>query len=114
MPGKVPRLNPLQLRKELLVAESDLNRVQLIGEWQAMTDGVRTVTTRVKSVGSIASAAALFISGVSAFRRNRAASNGKNASWLQKAVQATKVVSSIWLAFRSREHETKEGRMRSE
>ena len=106
--GTNPHVSPLESRKKLLVAESELNRAQLIEEWQAMTDGLRTVTARVKSVGSIASAAALFISGVSAFRRSRAASHGGKPSWLQTALQGTKVASSIWLAFRSRDRNQKD------
>ena len=34
--GKKPRLNPLESRKQLLIAESELNRAQLVQEWQAM------------------------------------------------------------------------------
>ena len=99
---RMPRVNPLQLRKELLIAESELNREQLVEEWRAMTVGIRTLGARAKYVGTLASAAALFVSGVSAFRRGRAASNGAKFSWLQTAVQGSKVVSSIWLAFRAR------------
>jgi negative regulator of sigma E activity len=108
MPGKMPRVNPLQLRKELLVAESELNRAQLIEEWQAMTVGVRTFGARVKTVGSVASVAALFVAGVSAFRRGRASSNGANASWLQTALKGAKIATSIWLAFRARGSERKD------
>jgi hypothetical protein len=98
----MPRVNPLQLRKELLVAESELNRDLLIEDWRAMTEGVRGFGVRVKAVSSLASAAALFVSAVSAFRRSRAASNGGKFSWLQTALQGTKIVSSVWLAFRAR------------
>ena len=51
---------------------NEVDRVQLVEEWQAMTEGVRTFGARVKSVSSLASAAALFVSGVSAFRFRRA------------------------------------------
>ena len=34
--GKKPRLNPLESRKQLLIAESELNRAQLVQEWQTM------------------------------------------------------------------------------
>ncbi len=102
MSRKMPRVNPLQLRKELLVAESELNRAQMIEEWQAMTVGVRTLTARVKSVGSLASAAALLVAGVSAFRRERASARDAKSSWLQMAVRGAEVAGSIWLAFRAR------------
>ncbi len=97
-----PRVSPLQLRKELLIAESELNRAQLIEEWNAMTESVRTFGTRVKTVTSVASVAALLMAGVSAFRRGRASSNGTKSSWLQTALKGAKLASSIWLAFRAR------------
>jgi hypothetical protein len=99
--GKSPHLSSLESRKQLLVAESELNRAQVIADWQTMTDGVRTLGSRMKSVTSLASAAALFVSGVSAFRRSEEASNGKKPSWLQTAFKGAQVASSIWLAFRS-------------
>jgi hypothetical protein len=100
--GGIPQVNPLRLRKELLVAESELNRAQLIEEWQAMTGGVRTFGARVKSLGSAASAVALLVAGVSAFRRGRASPDGAKSSWLQTAVKGAKVAGSIWLAYRAR------------
>ena len=45
-----------------IVAESELNRDHLIQDWIEMTGGVRTLTNRVKSVGSIVSVAALLVS----------------------------------------------------
>jgi hypothetical protein len=95
-------MSPLESRKQLLVAESELNRAQLIEDWQAMTDGVRTLGSRVKSVTSLASAAALFVSGVSVFRRGQESSHGKKPSWLQTAFKGTQIASSLWLAFRER------------
>jgi hypothetical protein len=92
----------LQLRKQLLVAESELNRAQLIEEWQAMTAGVHTLTARVKSISSLASTAALLIAGVSAFRSRRGISSGAKSSWLQMAMKGTKVAGSLWLALRAR------------
>ena len=108
MPGQMPRVNPLQLRKELLVAESELNRAQLIEEWQAMTVGVRTLGARVKTLGSVASVAALLVAGVSAFRRGRASSNEAHSSKLQMALKGAKLATSIWLAFRSRSRDQKD------
>lgn len=102
MLGKESRLNPLESQKQLLIAESELNRVQLLEEWQAMTDGVQNLTDRVKSVGSLASVGALLFAGMSAFRRGKSVVTGVKPSWFQSALKVTKVVGSIWLAFRAR------------
>ena len=111
---KMPRVNPLQLRKDLLVAESELNRAQLIEEWQAITAGVRTLGARVKYVGTLASAAGLLVAGVSAFRRGRASPNGAKFSWLETALKGAQVAGSIWLACRGRGRDQKDHRRISE
>jgi len=102
MSGKNRHLTPLESRKQLLIAESELNREQLIEEWQAMSLGARALGARVKSVSSLASAAALLAVGVSSFRRGRASRNGAKSSWLQTALKGAKIAGSIWLALRSR------------
>ena len=102
MPGKISHVSPLESRKQLLVAESELNRAQLIEEWQAMTDGARTFGTRMRSVSSLASVAALLLAGMSAFRDGRASLNGAKSSWLQTALKGAQVAGSIWLAYRAR------------
>ena len=100
--GKKPRVSPLESRKQLLITESELNRAQLIGEWRALADGVRTLNARVKSINSLASAVALLVAGVSGFRRERASPNSAKSSWLQKALKGAEVAGSIWLAIRAR------------
>jgi hypothetical protein len=39
-------MNPLESRKQLLIAESELNRAQLVVDLAALTDGVRTLADR--------------------------------------------------------------------
>src|SRR6185503_293064 len=102
MSGKNLHVMSLESRKQLLIAESELNRSYLIEEWQAMGLGVRALGARVKSVSSLASAAALLAAGVSAFRRGRVSPNGPKSSWLQTALKGAQVAGSIWLAIRSR------------
>ena len=101
MSRRIPRVNPLQLRKELLVAESDLNRAQLSGDWQALTAGVRSLTAQMKSISALASAAALLVAGIAAFRRERALARNAKSSWLGTLLKGAKVASSIWMAFRA-------------
>ena len=79
--GKKPRLNPLESRKQLLIAESELNRAQMAGDMAALTAGVRTFTDRAKSFGSIASSAAVLVAGLAAFRRNKPAGADAKPSW---------------------------------
>jgi hypothetical protein len=103
--GTKSGLSPLQSRKSLLVAESDLNRAQLAEDWKVMSQGVQTVASRVRSFGSIASVAATIGIGLSAFQYSRVATKGVKTSWLQTAVTGVKIVSSLWLAFARRKKE---------
>ena len=105
--GNHPRVNPLAARKRMLVAESDLNRTQLNQEWAAMAAGVQTLTDRAKSFGSIASAVALLVAGLAAYRRGQRASADPKLSWLQTLLKGAGLVSTIWLAFRRQVHDQK-------
>ena len=99
MLGKLSRVNSLQLRKHLLIAESELNRAQLAAEVAALTDAVRTLTDRVKSFGSIA-ASATALAGVLAFKRGQAANDGAKPSWRQMILKGAGLISILWPAIR--------------
>ncbi|HXT41115.1 MAG TPA: hypothetical protein VN887_13975 [Candidatus Angelobacter sp.] len=100
--GNNHRINPTESRKQLLIAESELNRAQLVQEWQTMADGVRRFSDRVKSASSLASAAALLVAAVSAFRRGKFEEAGAKASRWQALLKGAGSISTLWLAFRSR------------
>jgi hypothetical protein len=70
-----------------------------------MTAGVRTLAGRVKSYGSLASATVLLVAGLAAFRRKKSAPDPGKHSWLQTILNGTGLVSAIWQAFRSRDHD---------
>ena len=99
--GKKPRINPLESRKQLLIAESELNRAQLAGDMAALTAGVRTLTDRTKSFGSIASSAAVLVAGLAAFRRGKPMGADAKPSWLRTILKGAGLISTFWLAFRS-------------
>jgi hypothetical protein len=103
--GKKSHVTPLELRKQLLIAESELNRAQLVGDMDALTAGVRTLIGRVKSFGSIASAAALLVAGLAAFRRGKCVDAGVKPSWWQMIRKGAGMVSTLWLAFRAKGHD---------
>jgi hypothetical protein len=100
MSGKIPRMNSLASRKKLLVAESDLNRAQLVQEWQAMADDVHALTKRAKSLSFIVSTTASLVAGLAAFRRHKTAPTAEKPSWLQTFLKGAGLVSTIWQTFR--------------
>jgi hypothetical protein len=95
-------VNPLAVRRQLLVAESELKRAQLIREWGAMTAGVRTLAGRAKSLGSIASSAAVLIAGLAAFRESKPVDANVKPAWMKSVLKGAGLISTLWLAFRSR------------
>jgi len=94
-------VNPLESRRQLLVAESELNRVQLLKEWQTMAEGVRGFADRAKTIGSFASAAAALVAGLSAFRRGKPVSAAEKPSWVETVLRGVRLACSVWLAFRA-------------
>ena len=95
-------MNSLESRKHLLIAESELNRAHLVRDITALSSGVRMLTARAKSFGSIASSAAMLVAGLAAFHREKAAGANTKHFWLQSLLKQAGLISTLWLAFRSR------------
>ncbi len=102
MSGKKPRLNPLASRKQLLIAESDLNRAQLVQDWQAVADGVHSVADRARTLGSVVSTTTSLVAGLASFRRKKSAPAAEKPSWLQTLLKGAELISALWQAFRPR------------
>ena len=102
MRRELPLVSPLELRKELLIAESELNRAQLMEEWEAATEWHRTLSAGARTVGSMASAVTLVVSGLRAFRRTRDARKSTGPAWSEPFIKGAGFVSSLWEMFRSR------------
>jgi hypothetical protein len=94
-------MNSLQSRKKLLIAESELNRAQLMEDWQTMSDGVRSVADRARSFNAIASSAAALVAGLAAYRRGKLSRDESKPSWLRSILKGASLISSVWLAFNS-------------
>jgi hypothetical protein len=94
------RLNPLESRKELLLAESELNRARMIEDVAALSADIHALADRAKSFDTIASSAAVLVSGLAAFQRGKSADADAKPSWLRTIVKGAGLVSNLWLAFR--------------
>ena len=100
--GEKPPLSPLESQKQLLIAESELNRAQLSEEWHAITHEVCDIAHRAKTIAAWVSSAALLAAGVTALRRGSPAPNATKPSWLQTIMKGARVASTIWFVFRAR------------
>ena len=100
--GTKSRVTPLELRKQLLIVESEINRVRLLEEWQTLADGVLSFADQAASIKTMASSIVPLVAGLVAFTGGKAASVASKSSWLHKVVSGARLASTIWLAFRSR------------
>jgi len=102
MPGRNHRLTPLELRKQMLIVESELNRTQFKHEWGGVADGVRAVAHRAKSIGTFATSTAVLVSALAAFKGGGTAAPGAKPSRWRRALKGAGLISNFWLAFRAR------------
>jgi len=101
MSGTNPRLTPLESRKQILIAESELNRAQLGEDVAALKTEVGALTEHAKSFGALASSAAILLAGVAAIRQARSVFAVAKPSWRQTIVKGAGLVSTMWLALRA-------------
>jgi hypothetical protein len=92
-------MSALASRKQLLVAESELNRAQLVGDLAAVTASVCSFRHRAKSFGSIAVSAAALVAGLAALRSVKPVAAAK-PSLLQTILRGAGIVSALWMASR--------------
>ena len=94
-------MNPLAARKQLLIAESELNRVCLAEDFAALTAEMRSLTERAKSFGTVASSAAMLAAGLTAFWGGQTEGVARKRSWLQTILKGAGLVSVFWRMWRA-------------
>ncbi len=103
--GKTTLLKSLETRKKLLLAESDVNRIELGKDLALMKGEVERIKRHVRTLGSVASSAALLATTFSIFRRRfglphkMPESNGK--SWISAALDGARLGASVFLKIKS-------------
>jgi hypothetical protein len=94
-------MNPLASRKQILIAESELNRAHLVQDWQTLADEAHALADEARTIRSMASAAASLVAGLAALRRNKSVPAEKSA-WWQTLLKGGQTISSLWSEFRQR------------
>jgi hypothetical protein len=95
-------MNSLASRKKLLVAESELNRAQLVQEFQTMADEVHSLASQARTISSFASATASLVAGIASFRQKKSAPVAEKPSWLRTIFKGAGLAASLWSEFRAR------------
>ena len=106
--GKNTRINSLESRKQMLIAESELNRAQLIEDWRKMTEEAHTLAAEASTIRSFASATATLVAGVASFWRKKSPPADAEPSWLQIMLRGAGQISALWSAFRLPVHKQKD------
>jgi hypothetical protein len=97
-------MKTLESRKQLLIAESELNRAQLASDWRSMTDEVHALSNRAKTIGTMASVTATLLAGISSLRRKPAPSGSAKSGWWPTLLKVATIATSIWSEIRSQDH----------
>ena len=103
MLGEEPHLTRLELRKRLLVAESELNRAALSEEWRTVSGGVHGIAGPVKALSSCASAVGMVAAGLASFRQGKRAPAREAPSWFDIVLSGAQLACAIRLAIRSKQ-----------
>jgi hypothetical protein len=110
MPRKISQLKSLEVRKQLLLAESEVNRAELIKEIDHVKGEFARVKKNIRTVGSIASTAALVATAVSVFHHRFNGSDNSNntehkssskVSWIAAALDGARMGASLFLKLKS-------------
>lgn len=95
----------LESRKKELLAQSDINRIELINDWQAVKAESNRVKKQVRTAGSIASSAAILtvITAMVCRRHHEPpkAENHEKAPWLVTALNGARTGASLFFKVRS-------------
>ena len=102
MSGEKPHVSSLESRKQLLVAESEINRAQMLQEMETLAGGARSFAHRARSFGSIASAAASLASGLGAIRCHGSDPTVAKPFGWETLLRGARLACSIGLALRDR------------
>lgn len=99
--GHQAHLNALESRRKLLVAESELNRLQAVQEWNVFAEEVRQVAERARSLNSLAASFISVVSGFSELTEGRRQAATGGGGWFHRLATATRFVSTLWMVYRS-------------
>lgn len=94
-------MNELEIRKKLLIAESELNRALLNTESRLLAEKVHALTQHAKHIGMAASIMGLITAGFSAFKRNATPSPTPKRTWISTMLDGARLANSFWPFFRA-------------
>ena len=98
-------MNPLASRKQLLIAESELNRAHLIQTWQTMTGEVHSLARQAKTIKSIGLATVSLVTGLASYRHKNTTPVAEKPAWWGIILKSAGLIFNFWQASSSRRHD---------
>jgi len=99
--GHQAHLKALESRRQLLIAESELNRHQALQEWDVFAEEVRQVAERARSLNSLAASFISVVSGFSELTAGRRQAASVGGGWFHRLATGARFVSTLWFLYRS-------------
>ena len=93
-------MNEAEARKQLLLAESAVNRVLLDRDWETMVEGAVGIVGEAKQAGKLLGVGAALIGTLRSFRRARAPKARAGRSWFRTLFGLARWAVPIWMELR--------------
>jgi len=98
-------MNELNMRKQLLIAESELNRAQLVADMAAIKAGTRALTRRATSTSSIVASSVVLMAGLASSPFRQSVGADAKTSRLDTVLKGATLIATLWLAFLSQKRD---------
>lgn len=102
--GKKSYLKTLEIRKQEILAQSDVNRIELLKDWETVKTEIQRVKKQLRAAGSIASSAIVLAAAASALRRKHEPMKTENHTkvpWVSAALNGARFGASLFMKVRS-------------
>ncbi len=100
MPPEPARVNRLTVQKQLLIAESDLNRAQLVRDLEVLIVDVRSLGDCTSAYATVLTSTKALVAVLEAFQPGKPAAAEGKASWWQSLRGGLSVAATLWRTFR--------------
>ena len=92
-------MKSLELQKQFLIAESELNRAQFVEDVTALRMSARSFADHAKTLGSTVSSVTTLALGLTGSCRPKPAKSATKISWLHTLLKTAGLISTLWTAF---------------
>jgi hypothetical protein len=96
-------MNARTARKHYLIAESELSRSRLVEDCAFLAADINKIVARSERFRSVASTAALLVTGVAAFQNGvrKPKQDSGETNWVRTLLKGAGLASSVWLALQA-------------